>query len=85
MIGVFVEKQRHAVTRMFERMTAYGIMWDVNWEVACEQASSPNINEHLKELERSSTKREIRCINAAFRREGFDAEFQYLPDNYNEE
>lgn len=85
MQGKFVEGQRWALNRMFRYMTAYGLPWDVMWEVAREMSESDNITEQMLELERSTTRREQRSINSALRKEGFSVRFEYLADNYYEE
>jgi len=85
MQGRFVETQRWALNRMFRFMDAWNAPWDVMWEVAREMSNSDDINEQMLELERSTTRREQRSINAALRREGFSARFEYLTDNYYEE
>lgn len=85
MQGKFVEGQRWALNRMFRYMKAYGLPWDVMWEVAQEQSQSWQLNDQMLELERSTTRREQRSINAALRKEGFTVRFEYLPDNYYEE
>lgn len=85
MQGRFVEGNRFALNRMFKNMTAWHNLWDVSWEVAQEMSNSNDINDQMRELERSSTKREIISINSALRKEGFDVHFEYLKNNYYEE
>jgi hypothetical protein len=78
----FVESQRRALDRMFRYMDAWGMMWDINWEVAQEQSNSFDVHEQMLELERSSSKREMVSINSALRKNGFSQRFTFNEDNY---
>lgn len=82
MRGTFNENNRRGLDYMFKHMTAWHDIWDIHWEVAQEQSNSDDINEQMRELERSSSRREITSINSALRKAGFNVLFEYLEDNY---